>query len=198
MLLASRAFHEAAKQPFIRPAREADLPAINEIYNHFVLHSTCTYQTEPSTAAERLKWFHDHVSTLQPAPAGAWRPQYPITVLVPADRPEDVLGWASLNPFHPRAAYRFTTENSVYVHHAHHRQGLGRALLQDLLARADALGFHSTIALISADQAASISLHRAFGFVDAGYLKRVGFKFDRWLDVTYLQRERPGPAGSPR
>jgi phosphinothricin acetyltransferase len=179
----------------VRLARESDLPAINTIYNHYVAHSTCTYQTEPSTAAERAKWFHEHHTTLRlegkaddSGNLAAWRPQYPITVAIHPERPEEILGWASLNPFHPRAAYKFTAENSVYVHHAHHRQGIGRALLADLCIRADALGFRSIIALISADQVASMALHRSFGFVDAGFLRNVGHKFNRWLDVAYLQR----------
>jgi phosphinothricin acetyltransferase len=96
-----------------------------------------------------------------------------------------------LNPFHPRAAYRFTTENSVYVHHEQHRKGIGKMLLKDLMERADRLGFRSTVALISADQEASIRLHRSFGFVDGGYVRRVGYKFGRWLDVAFMQRESP-------
>src|SRR4029079_3434109 len=89
-----------------------------------------------------------------------------------------------------RPAYRFTVEDSVYVHADHQRQGLGRALLTDLLQRSDALGYRNVIALISADQTGSVALHRALGFVDAGLLKRVGFKFDRWLAVLHRQRDR--------
>lgn len=193
-------------RPSIRLAVEADLPAINAIYNHFVVHSTCTYQTEPSTPAERQAWFDTRRATwdaMAPSAAAAggagaaggglerWKPRYPVTV---AEEAGEVVGWGALNPFHPRAAYRFTTENSVYVHHAHHRKGIGRAILADLCARADALGFRSIIALISADQAASIALHRQFGFQDGGYLRAVGFKFDRWLDVAFLQRPAPSPA----
>jgi phosphinothricin acetyltransferase len=163
--------------PTLRLATPADLPAINDIYNHFVRNSTCTYQLDPSTSAERQAWFAHHGPTL------------PVTV---AELPTgQIVGWASLSPFHPRPAYRFTVEDSIYVHKEHHRRGLGRLLLADLLRRADALGYRNVIALVSADQEPSLALHQNLGFVEVGRLPRVGFKFDRWLDVAYLQRERP-------
>lgn len=157
----------------IRPATLADLPAINDIYNHYVLHSTCTYQEEPSTADERSAWFAAH------------GPQYPVTV---AEASGQVVGWGSLSRFHPRSAYRRTVENSVYVRRDLHRRGIGRALLDDLVGRAASLGHHTILALISADQVPSVTLHRTFGFVEVALLKEVGFKFGRWLDVVYMQR----------
>lgn len=157
----------------IRPATADDLPAVNAIYNHYVLHSTCTYQEEPSTGEERVAWFAAH------------GPNYPVTV---AESDGVVIGWGSLSRFHPRSAYRWTVENSVYVRHDLHRQGIGRLLLADLIERSKSCGHHSIIALIDADQAASVALHRAFGFEQAAHLKQVGFKFGRWLDVVYLQR----------
>jgi phosphinothricin acetyltransferase len=156
----------------IRLATAADLPAINAIYNHYVRTSTCTYQTEPSTDAERAEWFADRDARL------------PVTV---AELDGRVAGWGSLNRFHARAAYRFTTENSVYVDHAMHRQGIGRALLVDLIARARVLEYHAILAVISADQAASLKLHEALGFVEVGCAREIGWKFDRWLDVAYLE-----------
>jgi L-amino acid N-acyltransferase YncA len=157
----------------IRPATVDDLPAINEIYNHYVLHSTSTFQTEPEPLEGRAAWFAAHDDA------------HPVTV---AERAGEVLGWASLSRFHPRAGYRFTVEDSVYVRHDCHRQGIGRALLADLIDRATALGYHTILALISADQEASLALHRQFGFAQVAYLREVGTKFDRWLDVIYLQR----------
>jgi phosphinothricin acetyltransferase len=161
--------------PFlIRAATPADLPAIHDIYNHYVLHSTCTYQTAPDPLAAREAWFRNH------------GPQHPVTVATnPAG---DVLAWASLSPFHPRAAYARTVEDSVYVRHDLHHQGLGRSLLADLLARAKDLGHHTVVALISADQTPSVRLHAKLGFSQCAHLREVGHKFDRWLDVVYMQK----------
>ncbi len=162
----------------IRPATVADLTAINDIYNYYVLHATCTYQVEPSTTAERMGWFNCH------------GPRMPITVALDPST-DEVVGWASLSPFHPRAAYRFTVEDSVYVHHDHHRRGIGSALLCDLIGRALDLDYRTIVGLVSADQKASVALHASAGFREAGLLQGVGFKFDRWLDVMYMQWTRP-------
>jgi len=157
----------------IRPATRADLIAINDIYNYYVARSTCTYQEDPSTIDEREQWFADH---------GA---EHPITV---AEHDGMIVGWGSLSRFHPRSAYRRTVENSVYVAHDHHSQGIGSALLQDLIDRARTLVHHTLIAGIDTEQAASIRLHLRFGFEQVAHLKQVGFKFGRWLDVVYLQK----------
>jgi carbon storage regulator CsrA len=157
----------------VRPATAADLPAINSIYNHFVLHSACTYQEEPSTAEERVAWFAAH------------GPKHPVTV---AERDGEVVGWGSLSKFHPRSAYGRTVENSVYVREDCHRQGIGAALLGDLLERGKTLGHHSVMALIDSQQRGSVTLHEKFGFVEVGRLREVGFKFGRAGDVIYMQR----------
>lgn len=165
----------------IRLATPTDVPAINDIYNHYVLHSTATYQLEPTSVQERMTWFEQHNA------------DHPITVAEsststtpPGGKPL-ILGWGSLAPYRPRKAYRFTVENSVYIHPDYHRQGIGRAIMVDLIARARASGFHAMIAAISADQLPSVKLHEALGFKPAGQLREVGWKFDRWLDVAYLQ-----------
>jgi L-amino acid N-acyltransferase len=156
----------------IRPATEADLVAINEIYNHYVLHSTCTYQEEPETIESRRQWFNHHGE------------EHPIIVTVADGR---VIGWGSLSAYHARSAYRRTVENSVYVHHQHHRKGIGSLLLEELINRARTLGHRAIIAGIDADQAASVALHAKFQFENVGHLKQVGFKFGRWLDVIYME-----------
>lgn len=157
----------------LRLASEEDLPAINDLYNHYVLHSTATYQTEPSTLPQRRAWFLDH------------GPHHPITVI---ERDGQIVGWGALSRFHPRAAYQPTVENSVYIRHDALGEGLGTQVLQDLIDRASALHYHSMIALVSADQSASLRLHERLGFQHAGRLKEVGRKFNRWLDVIYLQK----------
>jgi phosphinothricin acetyltransferase len=138
-----------------------------------VPRSTCTYQLEPETLEARTAWFHEH------------RPdRHPIVV---AEIAAEVVGWGSLSQFRPRAAYAPTVEASVYIRHDHHRCGLGRLILTDLIARAKALSYHSIIGGASADQTASIALQEQLGFRRVAHLVEVGYKFERWLDVVYLQ-----------
>jgi phosphinothricin acetyltransferase len=157
----------------IRLATEADVPAINEIYNYYVHRSTCTYQLEPEPLAGRQTWFSAHPPE-----------KYPVTV---AESDGLIVGWGSLSKFRDRAAYDGTVEVSVYIHHDHHRRGLGRALLSDLIDRARALGYHTLIGGTSADQAASIALQESLGFTRVAHFKEVGYKFGQWLDVVFLQ-----------
>ncbi len=158
----------------IRLAVADDLESINDIYNHYVRVSTCTYQEEPERVDARRIWFVNH------------RPEtHPVTVAV---RDGKVVGWGSLSPYHSRCAYRYSVETSVYVQHNLHRQGIGSNILKDLIDRARAIGYHSMIAAIDGDQTGSIALHAGFGFTEVGHLHQVGFKFGRWLDVIYLER----------
>lgn len=156
----------------LRAATEADLVAINDIYNHYVQNSTCTYQEAPETLAGRRQWFQHHGGP------------HPVTV---AQADGVVVGWGSLSPFHPRSAFRHTVENSVYVHHQHQGRGIGSALLEDLINRARTSGHRAIIAAIDSTQAPSLALHAKFHFLEAGRLRRVGLKFGRWLDVVYLE-----------
>jgi phosphinothricin acetyltransferase len=164
--------HASSDRILIRPARRTDLKAINHIYNHYVLHSTCTYQEEPETMAERRRWFDHHGN------------QHPVIV---AELDGAVVGWGSLSAYHPRSAYRRSVENSVYVHHQFHRRGIGSLVMKDLIKRARRLGHHAIIAGIDAEQSASVDLHSRFGFKKVGQLVQVGFKFKRWLDVIYME-----------
>jgi phosphinothricin acetyltransferase len=156
----------------IRLATPGDLVAINDIYNHYVHHSTCTYQEESESIESRRAWFNRHGEN------------HPVTVATIDGR---VVGWGSLSPYHARSAYRFTLENSVYVHPDFQRRGIGSDILKDLIDRAGALGYRVIIAAIDGDQPASIALHAKFGFVHVGHFKQVGFKFDRWLGVIYME-----------
>ncbi len=158
--------------PFIRPAAAADAPAISAIYNHSVLHSTATYQERPESVDDRLVWIALHTDS------------HPALV---AEVDGHVAGWAALSPFHPRSAFRHTVESSVYIAETHQRQGLGRALMLDLIRRARAAGHHVIVATVSADQTPSIALHQSLGFRHAGTLHQVGRKFDRWLDLVSLE-----------
>ena len=158
----------------IRLATEDDLPAINEIYNHYVRHSTCTFQTEDEPLEGRLTWFRQRDARL------------PVTV---AEVGGVVVGWGSLSKFKPRAAYDRTVENSIYVAHEALGRGYGRMILEDQLGRAKAIGHRVVLAVIAADQQPSVVLHERYGFTLMGTMHNVGFKFDRWLDVQIWQKQ---------
>lgn len=157
----------------IRSATPDDLEAINAIYNHYVEHSTCTYQTVPTTSQERRDWFDAH------------GPEHPVIV---AEEDGVMVGWGSLSRFHPRQAYGHSVEDSVYLHHDHQGKGHGSLLLGELLRLARDLGHHTVLGGIDADQKGSIALHAKFGFEKVSHLKEVGFKQGRWLDVIWMQK----------
>jgi phosphinothricin acetyltransferase len=157
----------------IRAATRADAGAINDIQNHYVVHSTATFLTEPLTLERRLAWLEGR------------SPAHPVIV---AKSGTTVVGWASLEVFRARPAYRHTAEFSIYVHHESHRRGIGRALLGELVSRARALGHHVLVGGCCSESAAVIALLEASGFSRVAHFREVGRKFDRWLDVVFLQR----------
>lgn len=156
----------------VRPAIEADLPAINAIYNHYVLTSTCTYQYEPETEEGRKAWFAEKGE------------KHPVIVV---EEFGEVLGWGALSPFRNREGYRFTVEASVYIRHDRQRKGIGRAIMQELIERARRLGYRVMIGGASAEQKASIALQESMGFEPVARFKEIGYKFDQWLDVVFMQ-----------
>jgi len=162
----------------LRPATCGDLLAINDIYNHYVLHSTCTYQETPETMEGRREWFGRHGD------------EHPVIV---AEIEGRVAGWGSLSAYHTRSAFRRTVEDSIYIHPELHGRGLGSLVLRDLVRRARSLGHHAIVAAIEAEQPASLALHTRCQFEPVGRLRQVGFKFGRWLDLIYLELLLPGP-----
>ena len=165
----------------VRPARFEDCPAILEIYNDAVLTTTASYDYEPRTLEHRQDWFMAHE-----------RDQLAIFV---AESPAgEVVGWSALNRFHDRVGYRFTSENSIYVAAPWRGRGVGGRLLAPLVSAARARGLHAIIACIDAQNAASIRLHQRAGFEQVGLFRQVGYKFDRWLDVAYLELILDPPA----
>jgi L-amino acid N-acyltransferase YncA len=159
--------------PTIRDAAPADLAAINAIYNFYIARSTCTYERDPRADDAATAWLAAHDAA------------HPVTVAV--DDGGAVIGFGALSVFRPRWGYRHTVEDTVYVRDDLHGRGVGGALLADLVVRARALGHHTIIAVISAEQAASVRLHERAGFRPVALLQQVGHKFDRWLDLAMLQ-----------
>lgn len=156
-------------------ATPADAAEIAAIYAHHVLHGVATFEVEPPDAAEMARRIA-HVLT------GG----YPW--LVARDGSGKIAGYAYARQFHPRAAYRFTCEDSIYLHRDRLGQGIGAALLAALIAAAEAGGLRQMIALIVAGDGGSVPLHRRFGFAEIGRMTAAGRKHGRWLDVITMQR----------
>jgi phosphinothricin acetyltransferase len=163
-------------EPFqIRDVASPDIPAIRAIYAAEVLTGVATFEEVPPTETEMTARI-DKISK-----AGL-----PYVV---AERDGELLGYAYAGQFHVRAAYRSTLENTVYVRPDVHRRGVGRALLVEVIARAEAGGYRQMMALIThAQDSPSIALHSALGFRTMGIATSVGYKHGRWLDVAYMQR----------
>jgi L-amino acid N-acyltransferase YncA len=158
----------------IRAAAPADIPAITRIYAHAVRFGTASFEIEPPDEAEMAR-------RQQALIDGG----FPYLV---AESAGSVAGYAYAGPYRARPAYRFSVENSIYVAQQAHRRGIGRALLERLVAEAEARGFRQMIAVIGdSDQAASIGLHRVLGFRLIGTIAAVGFKHGRWLDTVLMQ-----------
>lgn len=177
----------------VRASTDADLPAIQAIYAHHVLHGTGSFELEAPDLAEMSRRRADVLRNGLP-----W---------LVAQREGRVVGYCYANLFRPRRAYRFLVEDSVYVDPAAIGQGIGHQLLARLLADCEAAGCRQMVAVIGdSANTASIALHARQGFRFAGVLQASGWKFDRWLDTVFMQRalgagdlstpeERTGAAG---
>lgn len=157
----------------IRDATEADAASILHIYNNAVLHTTAIWNDRTSDLEGRIAWLAEHRQSGYP-------------VLVAADR-SSLLGYASLGAFRPWDGYRHTVEHSVYVDRTARRRGAGSALVSELISRARSMNKHVMIAGIEATNEPSLQLHARLGFSTAGHLRSVGRKFDRWLDLVFMQ-----------
>ena len=159
----------------IRPVAAADLAAVADIYAHYVLHSTVSFEEVPP-GAEVMAQRHAAV-TSQGLP------------YLCAQIDGAVVGYAYAGPYGTRTAYRFTVEDSVYIAPEFQGRGVGKALLSAVIAHCEAMGLRQMLAVIGdAANAGSIGVHAALGFTHTGVLKASGWKFDRWLDVVLMQR----------
>ena len=159
----------------LRNATDADLPAIQSIYGHWVIHGTGSFELDPPSAEEMGKRRSDVLSKGLP--------------YLVANEAGGVIAFAYANWFRPRPAYRFSVENSVYVHPDARRSGVARLLMAELLTRCEQAGARQMVAVIG-DSAniGSVGLHTAMGFRHIGTLQSTGWKFDRWLDTVFMQR----------
>jgi phosphinothricin acetyltransferase len=160
---------------FLRDSVEGDVAAVQDIYAVHVDHGTGSFEER---APDREEMAQRRQTIL------ARRLPY-----IVAASGERILGFAYAAPFRPRPAYRFTIEDSIYIHPDALGQGLGRLLLGDLIVRCEALGYRQMVAVIGDSRnLRSIRLHEALGFHRAGTFTSVGFKFGRWLDAVFMQR----------
>ncbi len=158
----------------VRDATEADLARILAITNQAIGETTALWTITPATLDTRAAWMRERLGG-----------GFPVLV---AEHGGEVAGFASFGPFRPHDGYLHTVEHSLYVDPPRQGRGLGRALLAALVARATLAGKHAMVGGIEASNAASIALHRAAGFEEAGTLREVGRKFDRWLDLLFMVR----------
>jgi phosphinothricin acetyltransferase len=157
----------------VRDAQEADLAGMLAIYNDAVLTTTAVYDYTPRSADQQAAWFTAKQDQRLP-------------VLV-AEVDGTVLGFASYGPFRPWPAYLHSVENSLYVAAGWRGRGIGSRLLPALIRHASDRGLHTMIAGIDATNEASLRLHAKFGFEPAARFREVGWKFERWLDLAFLQ-----------
>ena len=170
----------------IRTSHDKDIPSITAIYAHHVLHGTGTFETEAPSVTDMRTRRTDILSKNLP--------------YLVAEQNGEIVGFAYGNWFKPRPAYRYSVEDSIYLAPDLHHQGLGRALLAELLTRCEAAGIRKVMAIVGdSANAGSIGVHRALGFTPVGTIEACGWKFGAWRDIVIMQKTLgPGRTEPPR
>ena len=171
--------------PIIRSSRDDDVAAITTIYGYHVLHGLASFEEVPPAVEEIARRRREIVGRGLP--------------YLVAERDGRVIGYCYAGPFRPRVGYRYTLEDSIYIDAAETGRGIGRTLLEPLLARCTELGYRQMVAVIGGrETVASVRLHEGLGFAHIGVFPAVGFKFGRWVDTVLMQRALgPGAATLP-
>ncbi|MBB6454800.1 phosphinothricin acetyltransferase [Salirhabdus euzebyi] len=157
----------------IRKCSQDDLPKIRSIMNHYINHSTTIFDLEPKTEEDLNTWYSNYKNTVYP--------------LIVAEVEGEVVGYAYLSPYRPKAAYSKTVELSVYTSPDYQGKGLGSKLMKAILQEGMEQEFHTVLSFITTENQNSIAFHEKFGFEFVGNLKQVGYKMDKWLDVNIYQ-----------
>ena len=163
----------------IRNACFADLPRILEIYNDAIVNTTSIYHYKPHTLDDRIFWYEKKIEE-----------GFPVRVY---EEDNQAAGFATYGHFRNFPAYKYTIEHSIYVHKDYRRKHIGTQLLQDLIEIANEKGYASMIGVIDDANESSKLMHTKFGFSDAGTLHKVGYKFGKWLNITFYEYELKGP-----
>jgi len=167
--------HDAV--PTVRPAVEADLAALTEIYNHYVLHTAITFDLQAFTPEQRRPWFDAHAG-------GRHR-------LIVAEEGGRIAGYASSSRWRPKPAYDTTVESTVYCRHDAMGRGLGTLLYRSLFALLVEEDVHRIVAGVALPNDPSVGLHERAGFTHVGVFSQAGRKFDRFWDVAWFERPLP-------
>lgn len=157
----------------IRKAEVKDVKTILEIINHEILHSTVVYDYRERTHAQQLAWFEKKTQDRMP--------------VIVVEKDNEVVGFGTYGIFRPWDAYRFSVEHSIYTHHNFRGMGIGKLIMTELIKLAIEQGFHTMIAGVDASNKGSYEFHKKFGFQEIGTFKEVGYKFDQWLDLIFMQ-----------
>lgn len=166
-------------QLLVRPATDDDVPALTDLYNHYVRTSPATFDIEPVSVEARREW------------ASHYAVSGPHQLLV-AVRDDTLVGYACSSRFREKLAYRTSVEMSVYVHHEAHGQGVGSHLYERLFAKLASEPIHRAYAGVTLPNAGSLALHRRFGFRDIGAYNEVGYKFGQFWSVHWLEKVMNG------
>jgi len=159
----------------IRPSNDRDLPEITAIYHHHVLYGTGTFETTPPSEADMAARRADVLAKGLP--------------YLVVEEDGKILGYAYCQWFKPRPAYRFSAEDSIYLHPDAAGKGLGKLLLAELASQAEAVGIRKLIAVIGdSNNVGSVGVHRALGFSPVGMFKSCGWKFGKWLDIVLMEK----------
>lgn len=157
----------------IRPAKPSDIENILRIVNHAIIHTTSNYNYETQSLETQTQWFEDKQAKKLP--------------IIVADYNGKAIGFGSYGQFREKIGYQFTIEHSVYVADEFIGKGIGKLLLAELIKLAKAQGYHVMIGAIDAENTTSIAFHEKFGFTVCGNIKEAAYKFDRWLDLVFMQ-----------
>lgn len=159
----------------IRHMAQPDIPAVNDIYNHYIENTAITFDIEPKTLDDREAWFAQFFD----------RGRHQCLVALDG---EEFRGWACSGPFRPKAAYSTSVETSIYLAPDAGGQGIGTLLYDALFASLARQDVHMALAGITQPNDASNALHRGFGFKDVGTFRQVGRKFDKYWDVLWMEK----------
>lgn len=160
-------------ETLIRHAIKKDVSAILDIVNYEIIHSTVLYDYKERTYDFQLRWFEKKAKDGLPA--------------IIAEKENKIVGFGSYGIFRPWDAYQFSVEHSIYISKDKRGTGIGTLIMTELIHLAASAGYHTMIAGIDASNNRSVEFHRKFGFIEIGTFKEVGYKFNSWLDLVFMQ-----------